>query len=420
MKNKIILSITLLLVVCGYLIWPVYHALMYKDMVPMLIKPAISQPEDQPEQSLVFNRNFQQTADKAIAALQAQNKAIAAPGYTAAVAIDGKKVWAGSVGWSNIEKQVAMTPETQMRVGSSSKAITSVGLAQLVMQDILDLDAPISNYIKELPNKSWANITSRQLASHMAGIPHYGNNTELLGMLTTLKADEHFNDVVDALSLFDESDLLFKPGEKFEYSSLGTVILSAVMQGAAKQNYQSLMQQKVFSPLNMTSTTYESPKRELTKLASFYWRDQNQPDLYKPWMNVDLSHRLAGGGWISTSQDLVMLGQAFISDEFVNPDIRNEFWSVQKLNNGEENWQGYGIGWRIHKLDLGEGFNQLVYMHHGGVSAGAQSFLMVLPKYKMSVAINANIKTENFSDFNKVSYDLARLFIRDLEIQASF
>lgn len=418
MKNKILLIITLLLVILGYLIWPIYQAFMYKDMVPMLVKASLSQPEEQPQQSLLFHPNFKQSGVKAIAALQAQKKAIAAPGYTAAVAINGEIVWAGSVGWANLEKSIAMTPHTQLRVGSTSKAITATGLALLVATGKLDLDAPIGTYINPLPNPAWENITTRQLASHMAGIPHYGENTEIFGMLDTLTADEHYTDVNQALTLFDESELLFAPGEKFEYSSLGTVLLSAVMQGAAKRCYPCYMQENVFDKLDMTSTTFEAPNREIPNLAQFYWRDHNAPTLYKPWMHVDLSHRLAGGGWVSTSQDLVTLGQAFINNDFVSEQVRNEFWTVQKLNNGEQNWQGYGIGWRVHELDLGEGFEKLIYMHHGGVSAGAQSFLMVIPKYNMSVAINANIKTKKFGDFNKVTYELARIFIIALKEKA--
>ena len=417
MKNKILLITTLLLVIIGYFTWPIYHALMYKDMAPMLVKASLSQPKEQPQQSLVFNPNFKHTGVKAIAALQAQNKAIEAPGYTAAVAINGEKVWVGSVGWANIEQKTPMTPQTQLRVGSTSKAITATGLALLVANGKLDLDAPIGTYINPLPNPAWQNITTRQLASHMAGIPHYGENTEFFNRFATLTADEHYSNVNQALTLFDESELLFEPGEKFEYSSLGTVLLSAVMQGAAKRCYPCYMQENVFNKLNMASTTFEAPKREIPKLAQFYWRDHNVPGLYKPWLEVDLSHRLAGGGWVSTSQDLVALGQAFINNDFVSEQVRNEFWTVQKLNNGKYNSQGYGIGWRVHELDLGEGFEKLTFMHHGGVSAGAQSFLMVIPKYSMSVAINANIKTKEFGDFNKVTYELARIFITALKEQ---
>ncbi|GHF92537.1 hypothetical protein GCM10017161_20850 [Thalassotalea marina] len=381
----------------------------------MIGKPNLIQPQNQPQQSLVFNSRYEKTADEAIQALLSHNIAVSSPGYTAAVSINGEKVWAGSVGWANIEKQIAMTPTTQLRVGSTSKLLTSVGLAKLIKQGKLNLDTPIKTYLKDLPNIKWDKITPRQLASHTAGLPHYGQNTEFFGKLTTLKADEHFTNVQDALTLFDDSELLFEPGEKFEYSSLGTVLLSAVMQEAANKNYQIYMQENVLEPLGLKSTTFEAPHNQPKQLASFYWRDEKAPELYKTWMSVDLSHRLAAGGWVSTSQDLVKLGQAFLNDDFIPAKVRDEFWTVQRLNSGIENHQGYGIGWRIHELDLGQGFEKQLYMHHGGVSAGSQSFLMVLPKYHMSIAINANFKTQNFRDFNKVSYELARLFIRALE-----
>ena len=414
LKNKKIITLFVLLCLLAYLFWPIYHALMYKDFAPMLGQASITLPPTQPQQSIVHDRQYQAVSDKAIKALKQHRQKVKAPGYTAAVAINGKTIWSGSVGFADIERNVPMTPATQLRVGSTSKAITATGLALLVQSGQLDLDAPISRYLTPLPNDKWRDITTRQLASHMAGIPHYGENTEILGLLTTLKADQHFSNVTNALTLFDESDVLFEPGEQFEYSSLGTVLLSAVMQGVAKQSYQSWMQQKVFTPLNMLQTTYEKDDHCLPNLAQFYWRDYAVPDRYKSWMEVDLSHRLAGGGWVSTSNDLVKLGQAFMNASFIDESVQKAFWTVQKLNNGEENWQGYGIGWRIHSLDLGDGFEEQLYMHHGGVSAGAQSFLMALPKYKMSIAINANIKTNEFSEFNEVSYTLARLFINAL------
>jgi serine beta-lactamase-like protein LACTB len=126
---------------------------------------------------------------------------------------------------------------------------------------------------------------------------------------------------------------------------------------------------------------------------------------------VDLSHRLAGGGWISTSSDLAKFGQGFISDNFISRNIRQEFWTSQKLNNGKVNNQSYAIGWRANELNLRGELGWVSYAHHGGVSRGAQSFLMVIPKYKLSLAVNINSNTEVFSDFSEIVRPLARLFI---------
>lgn len=414
MKKIIIFILVFILIPLIYALWPVYQGLAYRGKVPLLGSDFIVWTSEQPSSSKVYQKSLSDLDSVALTLLKEQQKEVNAPGYTAAVAIDGSLAWAGSVGWANIENRKAMATETRLRIGSTSKALTSVGLAKLVEEENLSLDTPLREVFDDLPNPNWGNITARQLSSHMAGIPHYKENTELLGKLETLAAQTHFANVEDALTLFDESDVLFKPGEKFSYSSLGTVVLSALMQRAAGTSYQELMYNKVFTPLEMNATGTES-RADQAQLATFYWQNSEQKSELKPWYELDLSHRLAGGGWVSTSKDLAKLGQAFLNDDFIPEVIRAEFWTPQQLNNGEVNEQKYGIGWRIHPLNLGEGFKPLTYMHHGGVSAGAQSFLMVIPEYNMSIAVNANIRTKVFWDFGSVSHDLARLFISRLE-----
>ncbi|WP_286232908.1 serine hydrolase domain-containing protein [Thalassotalea sediminis] len=415
--KKALIIIFILLLMLVYKSWPVYQGLAYRDMVPMLGGNYVSWPSEQPKTNEVYDVRFKHTAKQALHALALHQKNIAAPGYTAAVAIKGKLVWAGSVGWADIANKTQMTTNTQLRIGSTSKAVTATGLARLVDNNKLHLDTPLKDYFESVPNPQWANITARQLAAHMSGLPHYGDNTETLGMLKMLSAQNHIEDPFEAIKLFDESELLFAPGEQFSYSSLGTIVLSALMQNNAEMRYQTHMQQAVFKPLAMNATFSETPNHSSDKLATFYWQDKQTPTRLKAWYDVDLSHRLAGGGWVSTSKDLVTLAQGFMDNHFISAQTRDTFWTPQKTNNGEINPQRYGIGWRVHDLDLGESYPSLTYIHHGGVSAGAQSFLMVIPKYQLSLAINANIRTEVFNDFASVSFDILRLFIDEIETQ---
>lgn len=413
MKKVLIILIVFIIFPLLFAGWPIYQGLAYRGKVPMFGFDYVNWPSEQPFASEVLDTRFESLDNDAQQLLLTQQKKVAAPGYTAAVAIGGKTVWAGSVGWADISEKVAMTTNTQLRIGSTSKALTSTALARLVASKKMDLDEPLKHAFSPLPNKSWGDMTARQLSSHMAGVPHYGENTETIGKLETLGAQTHYGDVMESLTLFDESDLRFKPGEAFSYSSFGTVLLSAWMQVKANKPYQEVMQDTVFKPLNMEHSGTEIEAS--SHLASFYWQNESNITELKPWYDLDLSHRLAGGGWVSTSKDLVTLGQGFMDTKFIPAEVRDEFWTPQRLNSGEVNEQKYGIGWRVHDLNLGEGFKPLIYMHHGGVSAGAQSFLMVIPEYKMSIAVNANVRTQVFWDFGSVSYDLARLFIRELE-----
>ena len=296
---------------------------------------------------------------------------------------------------------------TLFRIGSTSKALTATGLARLVDKDQVDLDKAISGYMNEIP-LGWQNMTTRQLASHTAGLPHYKSNTDYLGLYKTMSLSSRYSTPKDALTVFDGSELLFKPGQDFSYSSFGTVLLSAVMADAVQVPFLSIMENQVFEPIEMVNTKAEFQVSDQQLLAEFYWNDGGKQNHVRPWREVDLSHRLAGGGFVSTSADLVKLGSAWLNEGYLSQQTRSTFWTPQTLPDGTKTPGGYSLGWRVITLPINQ--QKTMIANHGGVSRGAQSWLMVLPEYSMVVAVNINSNTEVFWDFASVSMKIAELF----------
>ena len=230
---------------------------------------------------------------------------------------------------------------------------------------------------------------------------------ESAGLYQTVALRREYKDVRDALKIFDESPLLSEPGTDFYYSSLGTVLLGAVMSEASGKPYRDIIREEVIDPTGMTSTIV-APKRAGAnkKLATFYLvKDGRQ----REWRPVDLSHRLPGGGWASTPSDLVRMGAKQLDDNYVSPQTRAQFWAPQKLNSGEVNEQNYAIGWRWREWDI-EGVGIARNANHGGVSRGSQSWLLVFPDYDMAIAFNINSRTEHFPDFGMAYEDIFREF----------
>jgi len=409
LKKVSIFSVFLSVLV--WFVWPYYGFFAYKGKVPILTFDYVDIPSESPTSSYSHKPHYHSISKWLEGLLREHKQAINAPGISAAVAIDGEVVWTGTSGWADIETRNPVSKNTQFRIGSTSKVLTSAGLARLVDKRVIDLNLPISNYAPELPNTEWQEITVRQLASHTAGIPHYKENSDFWGMLKTLALTTHYDDVNDAVAIFDDSDLLFPPGTRFSYSSLGTVLLSKVMQDAAKQPYQTIMRDMVFEPLGLHNTMPEPKDKSNSNLATFYWNNQGAQSEVTPWRDVDLSHRLAGGGFISTSSELVKIGSSFLNSAFISRDTRELFWTPQYLPDGSEPPFGYSVGWRVIEKNLGEGIGQVKIVNHGGVSRGAQCWLMVLPEYNMSVAVNINSNTEVFWDFGRISLDIAKAFI---------
>lgn len=403
------ISLFVLSIVFIWFAWPIYQFLAYEGKVPMWFPTDIAAPDHYP---LTTTFPLHPQSEAALDLLAQHRKKIHAPAISAAVAMDGKIVWAGAVGWENIEKQIPATVDTRFRIGSTSKAVTATLLAKLFEAGKIELDKPISHYYPNLPNPQWKNITPRHLASHSSGLPDYLDNYgDPWGMYYLFKLDKRYRSVSESLEVFDGTGLLFKPGSGFHYASFNTVLQSAVLEAVAGQRFLQAMRSHVFDPLDMKSTGAEYELPHPNSLAEFYWNKDGKYPGFRVWQPVDLSHRLAGGGFVSTPSDMVKLGAAWLDDEFIAPETRRLFWQPQQLTDGSTNPQNYALGWRWANYE--DEFGSVHNANHGGVSRGSQSWLMAIPHHNVVVAVMINSNVENFWDFGQVSVPLARLFFND-------
>ncbi|PCJ21851.1 MAG: hypothetical protein COA96_15280 [SAR86 cluster bacterium] len=416
-KRKIVTSIGVLFL--ALVIWisiPIYYFLAYADGSTLPATPWVTLPKAAPMQPYEGDSPYKEVGNSLLAVMDGHRQSIGAAGISAAVLVGSEVVWAGTTGWASIENNAPATPATRFRIGSTSKALTATGLARVIESGNLTLDTPMRELWNEVPNKSWEDITPRQLGSHMAGLPHYGENKDIGGLWQSITMKQHFDSVHDAVSLFNDSQLLFEPGTDFHYSTYGTVLNSAAMSKAMGKPYLKIMHELVFEPAGMnTVIVAPSSEDELPNVATPYHNNGKTGDEFRlrPWHDVDLSHRLAGGGFAATSTDLVKLGRHYFADSNSNTipgAISAEFWTPQKLVTGEVNEQGYGIGFRVREEEFLEG-QTFKHVNHGGVSRGGQSWLMLLPEEEMAIALNINGRTEVFWDFGSFSTVIAAAFL---------
>lgn len=331
------------------------------------------------------------------------------PSLSVAVAYEGEIIWAAASGWADLETRTPASLSTRYRIGSTSKAVTATALARLVDQGTMSLDAPASTWTKDLPNRQWPALTPRQLASHTAGIIDYDQNRDLAGLYHSLRESKQFDSVSEALSIFDGNTLKYVPGTGFRYNTFDVVLLSAVMEKAAATPFLELLEHEVARPLGAASLSADHQDRAMPDRATFYWRKGVN---LKPWAPVNHSYKWAGGGLIATSSDLARIGSAWLDPAYIAPATREAFWTPQKLANGTVNEQSYAIGWRAnpsHRL-LGEDM-PVWSVHHGGVSKGSYSWLVIYPEHRLVVALNANARLDEFGDFIAIEQAITRSFL---------
>jgi serine beta-lactamase-like protein LACTB len=295
------------------------------------------------------------------------------PGVQVAVGVDGKVVWSEGFGYADVGRGVPVTAATQFRIGSVSKPLTAAGLALLYERGKLDLDAPIQRYVPYFPDKGFP-ITTRQLAGHLAGIRHYQGDEFLL--------NRRFASVREGLEIFERDSLLFAPGTRFSYSSYGFNLVSAVIEGAAREDFLPYMTRNVFRPLRMTHTAPDRADSVMPNRTAFYVADSASH--FRPAPPVDLSYKWAGGGFLSTAEDLVRFGSALLRPGFVKAETLDLLFTSQHTSRGDPT--GYGLGWFVSTDTLG---HRVVF--HGGGSVGGTTAFVVDRDSRVVVAILSNL-----------------------------
>jgi CubicO group peptidase (beta-lactamase class C family) len=105
---------------------------------------------------------------------------------------------------------------------------------------------------------------------------------------------------------------------------------------------------------------------------------------------VDNSYKWAGGGFLSTCDDLVRFGSAHFQPGFLKEESLRALFAVQHTNDGKPT--AYGIGWTV--MDDAQGHP--IWLHTGG-SVGGTSVLLLHPTTKTAVAMTSNYSSSPFS-----------------------
>jgi CubicO group peptidase (beta-lactamase class C family) len=298
------------------------------------------------------------------------------PGFAIAVAVDGRIVWSEAFGYADLEAKRPATAATQFRIGSVSKPLTATAIAQLFETGKLDLDAPVQRYVPTFPEHG-APITTRLVGGHLAGIRHYQGDEFTL--------NRRYATVTEGLSIFKDDSLLFPPGTRFSYSSYGFNLLSAVVEGASREQFLAYMSRHIFKPLRMTATAPDKNDSLIPDRTQFYeMRSRLLGGGFSIAPVVDNSYKWGGGGFLSTAEDLVRFGSALLGPGFLKGATLELLFTPQHTTAGEAT--PYAIGWFVAKDSLGHR-----YVYHGGGSVGGTTAFGVDRDSRVVFALVTNL-----------------------------
>ncbi len=284
------------------------------------------------------------------------------PGCAVGVSRHGQVLVNRAYGMANLERGIALTPETPFDIGSVTKQFIAASVLLLVDEGRISLSDDVRRYVPELPDYGHT-ITIDHLLTHTSGLRDWA----WLSSVTEARDN--------ALTLIlRQRGLNFAPGEEWSYSNSGYELLREVVARVSGQPLAEFMRTRLFQPLGMNSTRYARDANEVPNHALAYEKQGEQ------WrVDMLLGNARGGGGVFSTAGDLLIWNDALTSNR-LGAFVSEKLQEPARLANGRR--LDYGRG-----LILGDGGE---FVFHSGDAAAYNAIVGRLPKEGVSLALVCN------------------------------
>ncbi|MGI4797498.1 MAG: serine hydrolase domain-containing protein [Janthinobacterium lividum] len=174
-------------------------------------------------------------------------------GVEVAVVKDGQILTTRGYGYADVAKRIKVDPDrTLFRLGSVSKLVTWTAVMQLVEKHKLDLDQDVNAYLDfTIPPFEGKPITLRQIMTHTAGFAERGKDISFY--------DESNRQPLGVFLKAWIPPRIFAPGTTPAYSNWATTLAAYIVQRVSGTPFDDYVEQHVFTPLGMTSSTFRQP-----------------------------------------------------------------------------------------------------------------------------------------------------------------
>lgn len=297
------------------------------------------------------------------------------PGGAVAVVVGDRVMYSKAFGIANVETNEPVRPEMLFRLGSTTKMFTAAALVTLAEQGKLDLTAPVGTYVTGI-NAKVGRVTGDQLLSHQSGFfdeaPMFGSHDE-----TALEKE---------VRSWSENRFFAEPGKIFSYSNPGYWFAGFLIEHASQRKYADQLDETIFKPLGMKSTTLRPLVAMTYPLAQGHEETPQGPRVIRPAANNAASW--PAGSIFSNVNDLSRFVIAFMNDgvidgkQVLSPAVIRRMTTPHAKIPGADASYGYGV-----QISNDRGFD---VVSHGGSRAGYGSSIRMVPSKKFGVIAVAN------------------------------
>lgn len=294
---------------------------------------------------------------------------------------DQETIWQETFGTANLEENTPAESNTVYKLWSVAKVFTAIETMGLVEEGLIDLDAPITEYIPNFSIQSrFADsepVTVRGILTHRSGLPRHGC---------------HWMDFSpDALSALvaslEDCHLAYPPHYRFKYSNIGIDALGFIIEELRSTLFPVYMRENLLVPIGMDDSAFmRSQISDQRRLAPGYEYYEGE---YYPYEQNDIVN-MPSGNLYSTIEDMGTFVKFIFregnanGEQITHPETLEAMYVVQATSARDP--QPMGLGWKIAHVF---GSERMVW-HDGGPSEGTGALVAFLPERKLGVVLFAN------------------------------
>ncbi|MDQ6781082.1 MAG: beta-lactamase family protein [Candidatus Eremiobacteraeota bacterium] len=334
------------------------------------------------------------------------------PAGTAAVAKDGRLVYARGFGYADIAKTQPTNSHHRFRIASSSKPVTAVAILRLVQDGKLQLDEPAFARLSHLaapPGKHedprLRTITVRHLLEHSGGFDSTKTDPQFDALRVAADAVGRPRPATpsDLIRYMMGQPLAFTPGTKYIYSNFGYNVLGRIIEQVSGVGYERHVKEQVLRPIGVHEMEVgrTKPTERLPREVQ-YWDDPLTPSYYSVYEDDSLPRTYsyggfsmeaidAHGGWVARSVDLTRFLDAVGGAEghqLLKAETVKRMLDRPQLAQYKTAKHYYALGWDVTS-------GELVMSHNGALTWGTATSIARLPN-GITYALC----------FNRLGYDL--------------
>ncbi|MCU1049316.1 beta-lactamase family protein [Stenotrophomonas maltophilia] len=292
--------------------------------------------------------------------LKANRERYGIAGQAVLVAHNGQVLYQGASGERDPATHAPATVDSIFAAQSMAKLLTSTLVMQLVDQGKVDLDAPASRYVQDLPT-AWQAIHVRDFLNHSSGIGEYYDRVD--NRWVSKGYPGVAPDLAAALKVAGAAPMQFATGSRVQYTQANYLVLTALLEAHYRKPYPAIARERILQPLKMTSTSWGIASVPAQRAAVPYiGKDGHlQPANEDPWPGYGWGH----ADLQTTVGDMNRFLQALATGKLLRTATLEKLWQPQKLAGGGNNF--FSTGWDTVRSD---GYTQVG--HDGGTRVRAR------------------------------------------------